>query len=69
MTNASSWIDLGRHLSVNYGVNNRSVLSKVHYFKVSKCLPFDTMHVLLEGVIPMEIRFSSRRISSIFHVM
>lgn len=49
--------DLHDHLSVNYGVNNRSVLSGVHHFSITECLPFDTMHVLLEGVLTREIRF------------
>ena len=48
--------DLRAHLSVNYGVNSRSVLSKIKNFKVTECLPFDIMHVLLEGVLTREIR-------------
>ena len=52
--------ELYNHLSVNYGINRRSILNKVYNFKVTECLPFDTMHVLLEGVIQMEIRCDIR---------
>ena len=48
--------DLHSHFSVNYGLNYRSVLSKIKNFKVTDCLPFDVMHILLEGVITREIR-------------
>jgi hypothetical protein len=48
--------DLRTHLSVNYGVNSWSVLRKINNFKVTECLPFDIMHVLLEGVVTKEIR-------------
>lgn len=32
--------------------------SNIENFKVTECLPFDTMHVLLEGVVGMEIRLN-----------
>ncbi|XP_062524009.1 uncharacterized protein LOC134198610 [Corticium candelabrum] len=48
--------DLHSHFSVNCGLNYRSVSSKIKNFKVTDCLPFDVMHILLEGVITREIR-------------
>ena len=36
--------------STTYGVNSRSVLTSLPYFDVTKCLPFDIMHTLFEGV-------------------
>ena len=38
--------------SVTYGVNNRSVPTELAYFDITKCLPFDIMHTLFEGVAP-----------------
>ena len=36
--------------STTYGVDNRSVLIGLPLFDVTKCLPFDIMHTLFEGV-------------------
>jgi hypothetical protein len=36
--------------STTYGINNRSLLCDLPYFDVTKCLPYDIMHTLFEGV-------------------
>ena len=42
--------------SVTYGVNFQSALNQLHYFHVANSqLPQDIMHVLLEGVVKMEL--------------
>lgn len=42
--------------SVTYGVNFNSTLNKLSYFHVANSqLPQDIMHVLLEGVVKMEL--------------
>ena len=43
--------------SVNFGINCRSELNKIEGFHVvNSQLPQDAMHVILEGVLPMEIK-------------
>uniref|UniRef100_A0A1X7SWN2 Uncharacterized protein n=1 Tax=Amphimedon queenslandica TaxID=400682 RepID=A0A1X7SWN2_AMPQE len=44
-------IEIGgsRHC-VTYGINNRNPLIKLIGFDIIKCLPFDIMHTLFEGV-------------------
>ena len=43
--------------SVTYGVNYESVLNKLEYFHVcNNQLPQDIMHILLEGVIPYNLK-------------
>lgn len=39
-----------------YGINGESLLNSVGYFDVTKCLPQDPMHVLIEGVLVIEIK-------------
>lgn len=47
--------------SVTYGLNYRSPLNKIEYFHVAKSqIPQDIMHVLLEGVIPLETKLMLR---------
>lgn len=46
--------------STTYGVNNRSVLLDLPLFDVTKCLPFDIMHSLFEGV-------STHLLNQLFH--
>lgn len=36
--------------SVTYGINNASILQQLDNFDVTKCLPFDIMHTVFEGV-------------------
>ena len=36
--------------STTYGINGRSLLMKFHGFDVTKCLTFDVMHTVFEGV-------------------
>ena len=38
--------------STTYGINGRSILSQLPFFDVTKCLPYDIMHSLFEGVGP-----------------
>ena len=42
--------------SVTYGINYSSTLNDIDNFHVVNQLPQDIMHVLLEGVIPYELR-------------
>lgn len=39
-----------------YGVNGAGELLHLKYFDVTKCLPHDPMHVLLEGIVPAAIK-------------
>ena len=39
-----------------YGVNGSCALSELQEFEVTKCLPPDIMHDLLEGVIPAVVK-------------
>lgn len=43
-------------LQTNYGIIEQSCLSKLDDFDVTKQLPHDIMHVLLEGVVPYELQ-------------
>ena len=43
------------HYSKVYGINRRSILCELEYFDVTKHLPQDKMHVILEGVFPTHI--------------
>ena len=36
-----------------YGINRSSALSHLEHFNVTEQLPQDVMHVLLEGVVPL----------------
>ena len=36
--------------SVTYGINKASILQQLDNFDVTKCLPFDIMHTVFEGV-------------------
>ena len=40
----------GSRHSVTFGVKNRRPLIKLVGFDITKCLPFDIMHTLFEGV-------------------
>ena len=42
--------------SVTYGINRASILMKAHHFDVTKCLPYDIMHTLFEGVMPYQLK-------------
>ena len=42
--------------STQYGVNRLSSLDEVPHFDLTVCLPHDIMHVILEGVLPRNIR-------------
>ena len=42
--------------SKEYGINEKSFLVNVPGFDITKCLLHDPMHVLLEGVVRMELR-------------
>ena len=45
-----------RYLSRKYGVTGRSVLLEIPEFKVTKCILHDPMHILLEGIVKMELQ-------------
>ena len=49
----------GRH-STTYGINNASPLLNLTGFDVTKCLPFDIMHSIFEGV-------ARRHLNLLFH--
>ncbi len=43
--------------STTYGVNHDSCLNKIFHFNVASLqIPQDVMHVLLEGVLPLNVR-------------
>ena len=43
--------------SITYGINHRSPLNAIEHFHVANGqLPQDVMHVLLEGVLPLETK-------------
>lgn len=42
--------------SVTYGINYSSALNDIDNFHVTNQLPQDIMHILLEGVIPYELK-------------
>ena len=49
--------DLGVYDSVTYGINCRSPLNRIRGFHVANNqLPQDIMHVILEGVLPLEVK-------------
>lgn len=39
-----------------YGLRERSILCDLQYFDITQCLLHDVMHVVLEGVLELEIR-------------
>ena len=45
----------GSDVSTTYGINGTSVLSRLTHFDPVLCFPMDIMHVLFEGVVPLEI--------------
>ena len=45
-----------RQDSVTFGINRRSELNKINGFHVVSQLPPDIMHILFEGVLPMQIK-------------
>lgn len=47
---------LTKHYSVNYGLDRRSILSKIPGFKITEQLPQDLMHILLDGIIPYVVK-------------
>ena len=42
--------DRSKSYSTTYGINGRSLSQCLTYFDVTKCLPFDIMHTIFEGV-------------------
>lgn len=47
---------LGSEDSTTYGVNGPSPLSLINYFSIANFqIPQDVMHVLFEGVLPLEV--------------
>lgn len=49
-------LDQSDHFSTKYGINRLSILDELPYFDLTLCLPHDIMHVILEGVLPRNIR-------------
>lgn len=48
---------LGSDDSVTYGVNSTSCLNRIKHFHVANFqMPQDVMHVILEGILPLETR-------------
>lgn len=48
--------ELRSHYSAVFGINRRSILCDFPFFDVTQNLPQDVMHVLLEGVLPLELK-------------
>ena len=47
----------GSYDSTTYGINERSALNQINYFHVAGGqLPQDLMHVLYEGVLPLNVK-------------
>ena len=42
-----------QYYSKVYGINRSSAISHLDHFDITKQLPQDVMHVLLEGVVPL----------------
>ena len=58
--------DLSESDSVTYGINHRSVLNDLYGFHVANGqLPQDVMHLLLEGVIPYELKLMLREFTAV----
>ena len=58
--------DLSEGDSVTYGINYRSVLNTLYGFHVANGqLPQDVMHLLLEGVIPYELKLMPREFKAV----
>ena len=45
----------GSRFSVTYGINKRSELLDMPGFDLTKCLPYDVMHTVFEGVAAIHI--------------
>ena len=45
-----------KYWSKQYGINSRSVLMEIEGFTITSCLVQDPMHLLLEGVVPYEVK-------------
>ena len=50
--------------SVTYGINCASILMNTHHFDVTKCLPYDIMHILFKGVVPYQLKLLLQDIHS-----
>lgn len=48
--------ELRHHYSVVFGINRRSILCDFPFFDVTQMLPQDVMHVVLEGVLPLDLK-------------
>jgi hypothetical protein len=53
---AAPTLQAQKDLETTYGIVNRSLLSKLPDFDITKQLPQDIMHVLLEGAVQYELR-------------
>ncbi|XP_070379275.1 uncharacterized protein [Dermacentor albipictus] len=47
-------------LSAKYGIKTRSVLADIPHFSLLSDLLYDPMHILLEGVVPLELSLFSK---------
>ena len=47
---------LRNNLETTYGTSSRSILCHLEHFDITKQLPQDVMHTLLEGVVQYEVR-------------
>lgn len=45
-----------KYWSKEYGVTKRSILASIPDFEVTKCILHDPMHVLLEGIVKLELQ-------------
>ena len=48
--------DARNYWSKQYGINNRSILTEIPGFKITKCMFHDPMHVIFEGLAPMIVK-------------
>lgn len=58
----------GTFVSATYGINSQSVLTNLTYFDPIQCFPMDIMHILFEGLVPLEIALLLGQLIDIKHL-
>ena len=48
---------LHQHIATTYGLNRDSLLDSLHFFHTAEALILDIMHDILEGVLPLAIKY------------
>ena len=50
------WFKHGPFVKKSFGITHLSTLSNIRYFDTIQCFPQDIMHVIYEGVLPLELK-------------